>query len=81
MPDSLNPFSGKVPQGIYKTPILEEGGVLLAPTAECAFVVPGQDMQIGCVGPAGKEEKRLSSISESLTALIRRPEAICVLEG
>jgi len=67
-----------VTAGIFKTPILKSGGVLLASTAQCASVVLGQDMSIGYVGPAG--EKQEFTISESLTVRIRQPQAICILK-
>ena len=67
-----------VTAGIFKTPILKGGGVLLASTAQCASIVLGQDMSIGYVGPAGSKQE--FTISESLTVRIRQPQAICVLK-
>lgn len=64
--------------GIYKTPALDSGGLLLASTANCASVVLGQDMNVGYVGPMGDKQEFL--VSESLTLRIRRPSAICVLK-
>jgi uncharacterized linocin/CFP29 family protein len=66
-------------EGVFKAPILESGGVLLAADARCASIVLGQDMSIGYVGPAGGRQEFL--ISESLTVRIGQPRAICVLEG
>jgi uncharacterized linocin/CFP29 family protein len=66
-----------VTEGVFKTPILEQGGVLLTATAPCASIVLGQDMNIGYIGPAG--DKHEFSISESLTVRIRQPQAICIL--
>jgi len=63
--------------GLFKTPILESGGVLLASSSQCASVVLGQDMTIGFVGPTGNMIE--FNISESLTPRIRQPESICVL--
>jgi uncharacterized linocin/CFP29 family protein len=68
-----------ITEGIYKAPILESGGLLLAANARCASIVLGQDMSVGYIGPA--ENRQEFSISESLAVRIRRPEAICILEG
>jgi uncharacterized linocin/CFP29 family protein len=68
-----------VTDGIYKAPILEDGGVLLATGRQFAAIVMGQDMTIGFIGPAGDEIE--FTISESLAVRIRRPEAICKLHG
>lgn len=67
-----------VTDGVFKTPILKGGGVLLASRAQCASIVLGQDMSIGYVGPAGAKQE--FTISESLTVRIRQPQAICVLK-
>jgi uncharacterized linocin/CFP29 family protein len=67
-----------VTDGVFKTPILKSGGMLLASTAQCASIVLGQDMSIGYVGPAGAKQE--FTISESLTVRIHQPMAICVLE-
>jgi len=67
-----------VTDGIFKAPILESGGVLLASGRQFASIVLGQDMAIGFIGPVG--EKLEFSISESLAPLIRQPQAICVLK-
>jgi uncharacterized linocin/CFP29 family protein len=67
-----------VTDGIYKSPILESGGVLLSTTAQCASIVLGQDMSVGYVGPAGAQQE--FTISESLTVRIREPQAICILK-
>jgi uncharacterized linocin/CFP29 family protein len=67
-----------VTDGIFKTPVLESGGVLLSTTAQCASVVLGQDMTVGYIGPAGANLK--FTISESLTVRIRQPQAICILK-
>jgi uncharacterized linocin/CFP29 family protein len=67
-----------VTAGIFKTPILKGGGVLLAATAQCASIVLGQDMSVGYIGPAGAQQE--FTISESLTVRIRQPQAICVLK-
>jgi len=67
-----------VTEGVFKAPILESGGVLLASGHQFASIVLGQDMAIGFIGPA--EEKLEFSVSESLAPLIRQPRAICVLK-
>jgi len=67
-----------VTEGIFKAPILESGGVLLASGRQFASIVLGQDMTIGFVGPTGEEIEL--SISESLVPLVRQPKAICVLK-
>jgi uncharacterized linocin/CFP29 family protein len=66
-------------EGVYKAPILESGGVLLAANVRCAAIVLGQDLNVGYVGPA--EGRQEFSISESLAVRIRQPGAICILEG
>jgi uncharacterized linocin/CFP29 family protein len=65
--------------GVFKAPVLESGGVLLASGRQYASIVLGQDMQVGFIGPAGSEIE--FAISESLALYIRRPQAICVLKG
>jgi uncharacterized linocin/CFP29 family protein len=67
-----------VTEGVFKAPILESGGVLLASGRQFASIVLGQDMTIGFIGPTGEEIE--FSISESLAPLIRQPQAICVLK-
>ena len=67
-----------ITDGIFKAPILESGGVLLASGRQYASIVIGQDMTIGFVGPAGDQIE--FTISESLTPHIRQPQAICVLK-
>lgn len=68
-----------VTDGIFKAPILQSGGVLLASGRQYASIVLGQDMAIGFIGPAGDEVE--FSISESLALRIQQPQAICVLKG
>lgn len=67
-----------VTDGVFKAPILDSGGVLLASGRQFASIVLGQDMAIGFIGPV--EEELEFSISESLAPLIRQPRAICVLK-
>jgi uncharacterized linocin/CFP29 family protein len=67
-----------VTEGVFKAPILDSGGVLLASGRQFASIVLGQDMTIGFIGPAGEEIE--FSISESLAPLIRQPQAVCVLK-
>jgi uncharacterized linocin/CFP29 family protein len=68
-----------VTEGVVKAPVLESGGVLLASGRQYASIVLGQDMQIGFIGPAGREIE--FAISESLALHIRQAGAICVLKG
>ncbi|MGD8967698.1 MAG: family 1 encapsulin nanocompartment shell protein [Anaerolineae bacterium] len=68
-----------VSDGIYKAPGLGDGGVLLATGRQYASIVLGQDMTVGFVGPEG--DRIAFTISESLVPRVRRPNAICVLEG
>jgi uncharacterized linocin/CFP29 family protein len=65
--------------GVYKAPGLADGGVLLAVGRQFASIVLGQDMTVGFVGPEG--DQIAFTVSESLVPRIRRPGAICVLEG
>jgi uncharacterized linocin/CFP29 family protein len=74
----LDHLKTMVTDGIFKTPALEEGGVLLASSSQCASIVLGQDMNIGYIGPMGNTQE--FSISESLTVRIRQPQAICLLK-
>jgi uncharacterized linocin/CFP29 family protein len=67
-----------VTDGVFKAPVLQSGGVLLASGRQFASIVLGQDMAIGFIGPAGEEIE--FSISESLALRIRQPQAICVLK-
>ncbi len=67
-----------VTKGLFKTPMLESDGVLLASGRQFASIVLGQDMTIGFIGPTGDGIE--FSISESLAPLIRQPQAICVLK-
>lgn len=68
-----------VTEGVFKAPILESGGVLLASGRQFASITIGQDMSIGFVGPAAENFE--FSISESLALIVRQPQAICVLKG
>lgn len=66
-----------VTDGVFKTPSLESGGVLLASRTQCASIILGQDMTLGYIGPAGAQQE--FTISESLTVQIKQPQAICIL--
>lgn len=68
-----------VTDGVYKAPMLEDGGVLLATGRQYASIVMGQDMTVGFIGPEG--DRVAFTISETLVPRVRRPSAICVLEG
>jgi uncharacterized linocin/CFP29 family protein len=65
--------------GVFKAPILQSGGVLMASGRQYASIVLGQDLTIGFIGPAGEEIE--FSMSESLALRTRQPQAICVLKG
>ncbi len=67
-----------VTDGVFKAPILENGGVLMASGRQYAAIVMGQDMTVGFIGPVG--ENLEFSISESLALLIREPKAIVMLK-
>ena len=67
-----------VTAGIYKSPILKNGGVLLDSTAQCASIYLGQDMNLGYIGPDGDRQEFF--VSESLTVRIQRPKGICILK-
>lgn len=64
--------------GVFKAPILDKGGLLLASGRQFAAIVLGQDMSVGFIGPAGEQLE--FSVSESLALLIREPKALCVLK-
>ena len=63
--------------GIFKAPILDSGGVILAMGRQFASIILGMDMQVGFIGPVG--ESLEFTISESLALMVREPGAICVL--
>jgi uncharacterized linocin/CFP29 family protein len=63
---------------VFKAPILENGGVLLASGRQYAAIILGQDMSVGFIGPTG--ENLEFYVSESLALLIRQSKAICVLK-
>lgn len=67
-----------VTEGVFKAPILESGGVLIASGRQYAAIVLGQDMSVGFIGPVG--ESLEFTISESLALLVREPKAICMLK-
>jgi len=67
-----------ISQGVYKAPILETGGVVLAAGRQYASIILGQDMTVGFNGPV--EEDFEFTISESLGLMIRQLGAICVLK-
>ena len=68
-----------VTAGIFKAPVLNEGGVLLASGEQFASIVIGQDLTVGFIGPSDGDLE--FSISESLAVRIRQPKAICTLGG
>ena len=68
-----------ITRGVFKAPVLEEGGLLLASGQQIASIVLGQDMSVGFVGPVGSEME--FSISETLSLALYYPQAICALNG
>lgn len=74
----LEHIQSMITAGIFKTPTLKSGGILIASTAQCASIVLGQDMDIGYIGPAGAKQEFV--ITESLTIRIQQPQAICILK-
>lgn len=64
--------------GVFKAPVLGNGGILLATGKRYASIVLGQDMFVGYIGPAGDGLE--FSITESLALLVREPASICVLK-
>ncbi|MBM4429813.1 MAG: bacteriocin [Chloroflexi bacterium] len=75
----LDQMESMITEGIFKAPVLKDGGVLLASGRQFASIVLGQDMTIGFIGPSGGDIEFY--ISESLALRVRQPRSICVLEG
>jgi len=67
-----------VTEGVVKAPAIKKGGVLLASGRQYCSLVIGQDMSLGYNGPSGDNLEFY--IAETLSLLIRVPEAICVLK-
>ena len=67
-----------VTEGVFKAPILQSGGVLIASGRQYAAIILGQDMSIGFIGPVNENLEFF--ISESLALLVREPKAICVMK-
>ncbi|RPJ54353.1 MAG: bacteriocin, partial [Methanobacteriota archaeon] len=44
-----------VTEGVFKAPVLESGGVLIAWGRQYASIVIGQDMTVGFIGPVGEK--------------------------
>lgn len=64
--------------GVFKSPALKTGGILLATGAQFSVIVLGQDLAVGYVGRVGADVQL--SVSESLALLLREPKAVCALE-
>ncbi len=64
--------------GVFKSPALKTGGILLATGAQFSAIVLGQDLSVGYVGRVGPDVQL--SVSESLALLLREPKSVCVLE-
>lgn len=67
-----------VTDGIFKAPIIDSGGVLLALGRPYCSLALGQDMQVGYIGPV--EENLEFSISETMALMVREACSICVLK-
>lgn len=67
-----------IAHGVFKAPMLEKGGVILASGSHFASIILGQDMQIGFTGPAGIDFE--FTISESFALKVQVPESICALD-
>lgn len=65
--------------GVFKSPALKTGGILLATGAQYSSIFLGQDLSVGYVGRIGPDVQL--SVSESLALLLREPKAVCALEG
>ena len=65
--------------GVYKAPLLDDGGVILALGLDPASIILGQDITIGFVGPAGGTLEFY--IAETVALHVRYAEAVCVLEA
>jgi uncharacterized linocin/CFP29 family protein len=64
--------------GVFKSPALKTGGILLATGVQFSAIVLGQDLSVGYVGRVGPDVQL--SVSESLALLLREPKAVCALE-
>lgn len=64
--------------GVFKSPVLKTGGILIATGAQFSAIVLGQDLSVGYVGRVGPDVQL--SVSESLALLLREPKAVCALE-
>ena len=73
----LQHIGGMVTEGVFKAPILESGGVIMASGRQFSSLILGQDMRVGYVGPVAENLEFL--ISESLALLVREPCSICTL--
>jgi len=62
---------------IYKAPILEKGGVLIATNPGLTTLVLGQDLMLGFIGVTPESVELV--LSETFSLIIRAPESICVL--
>ncbi len=64
--------------GVFKSPALKTGGVLLATGEQFSAIVIGQDLSVGYVGRVGPDVQL--SVSESIALYLREPKAVCALE-
>jgi uncharacterized linocin/CFP29 family protein len=66
-----------VTDGVYKAPVLQKGGVLMASDPSIATIVIGQDMQVGFHGP--EEADWEFSVSESIALAVHQPSGVVAL--
>jgi uncharacterized linocin/CFP29 family protein len=64
--------------GVFKAPVLDDAGVLIAVGAQFAHIVVGQDMSLGFVGPTADGRFEFT-ISESLAVRVLERGAVCVI--
>jgi uncharacterized linocin/CFP29 family protein len=74
----LEHIAGMMTEGVFKAPILDSGGLILAAGRQYCTIALGQDMQVGYIGPVA--ENLEFTISESLALIVREPCSICVLK-
>ncbi|KMQ53035.1 Bacteriocin [Chitinispirillum alkaliphilum] len=71
-------LSALVSDGIFKSSVLSEGGVLVASGAMYGSVVLGQDLLTAFEGPSGRSY--VFVLSESVALRVNVPQAICALK-
>ena len=66
-----------VTEGIYKSPAVGRGGVLVATVEGPNAIVLGQRLTTSCVGLSGRDFT--FAVSETVALRLGLPEAVCVL--